>query len=445
MSTDSEIVEFEDDRTWLEAESLWLGQMREAASWIEPTGRQASQDAAAVMRAAIDRRLAVWAARGRPSGIDRLCAGLDIGASERWILRTLAAVRAQRDLLVEARFVHNPPTVDELAEFTGGPFTAASGDLLKHLRPGAPLVARRWLRAFGDPIGDIAVEMTDQAFAVVVGERIPLTTSMYSTVRDIFGTMVVNPSATVAAARRPTGVADIDKALAGGLAPGELVLLVGDHGMGKTAVALGLAWRMARRGSTTLFCSIESRLEDVARRLAMLIAPDLAQSSAGSYAPQLARLTHGLEKSQLAVDAQGMDAAAIADRCAAVAEQKGPLALVVVDSLQLMDDSSGRPLRTLKRLATELRAPVIVTSYRQRIGMRVDKRPRPVDLRLSGPELEAVDVFVCLYRDECYESDSKTPGMIEIAAHHRRGVTRVLTPFDAESGRIGPPDAWEGA
>ena len=213
--------------------------------------------------------------------------------------------------------------------------------------------------------------------------------------------------------------------------------------MGKTAVALGLAWRMARRGSTTLFCSNESRLEDVARRLAMLIAPDLAQSSADSYAPQLARLTHGLEKSQLAVDAQGMDAAAIADRCAAVAEQKGPLALVVVDSLQLMDDSSGRPLRTLKRLATELRAPVIVTSYRQRIGMRADKRPRPVDLRLSRPEFEAVDVFVCIYRDECYVSDSETPGMMEIAAHHRRGVTRVVTPFDAESGRIGPAEAWE--
>ena len=273
MSTDSQIVEFEDDRTWLEAESLWLGQMREAASWVEPTARQANLDAAAATRTAIDRRLALWTARGRPSGIDRLCGDLDIGAPERWILRTLSAVRVQRDLLVEARFVLNPVTVDQLAKFIGGPFTAASADLLKHLRPGAPLVARRWLRAFADPIGDIAVELTDQAFAVVIGAQAPLATSMYSTVSDNIGAMVVGPNPTFAGPRRPTGMADVDEALGGGLAPGELVLLAGCAGMGKTAVALGLAWRMARARSATLLCTNEYRLVDLARRLAKLIEP----------------------------------------------------------------------------------------------------------------------------------------------------------------------------
>lgn len=447
MSTDLQIVEFEDDRTWLEAESLWLGQMREAASWVEPTGRQASQDTAAVTRAAIDRRLALWTARGRSSGIDRLCVGLDIGDSERWILRTLAAVRVQRDLLVEARFVLNPVTVDELAKFVGGPFTAASGDLLKYLRPGAPLVARRWLRTFTDPIGDLAVEITDQALAVVVGAQAPLATSMYSTVSDNIGAMVVSPAATVAAPRRPTGVADVDAALGGGLAPGELVLLAGCEAVGKTVVALGLAWRMARGGSATLFCANEYRLVDLARRLAKLIVPDLGQANADAYAPQFARLAHRLEKSQFAFDAHGMDTAMIADRCAAIAEQKGPLALVVVDSLPRAEVWWGGPLGAcgaLKRLAVELRAPVIVTSrVPLAVAMRADKRPRPVDLRLSGPEFEAVDVFMCLYRDECYEPDSEMPGMMEIAAHRRRGVTRALTPFDAESGRVGPPEAWE--
>jgi replicative DNA helicase len=178
--------------------------------------------------------------------------------------------------------------------------------------------------------------------------------------------------------------------------------------------------------------------------LANLIVPDIGQAESASYAPQCARLAEGLAKSQFAFEAQGMDVAAIADRCATVAGQKGPLALVVVDSLQLVDDRSGGPPGALKRLAVELRAPIVVTSQVPRaVGLRPDKRPRPVDLRLSAPEFEAVDRFVCLYRDECHEPDSETPGAMEIAAHDRRGVTRVLTPFDSESGRLGPPEAWE--
>ncbi len=116
----------------------------------------------------------------------------------------------------------------------------------------------------------------------------------------------------------------------------------------------------------------------------------------------------------------------------------------MVDSLQLVDDRSGGPLGALKRLAVELKAPIVVTSQVPRaVGLRADKRPRSVDLRPSAPEFEAVDVFVCLYRDECHEPDSETHGLLENAAHHCRGVTRVLTPFDSESGRLRPPEAWE--
>ena len=102
MSTDSQIVEFEDDRTWLEAESLWLGQVREAFGYVEETARQTMQEAAAVTRAAIDRRLALWTARGRPSGIDRLCAGFEVGASERWRARSKPGSLADRSSSISA-------------------------------------------------------------------------------------------------------------------------------------------------------------------------------------------------------------------------------------------------------------------------------------------------------------------------------------------------------
>jgi hypothetical protein len=440
MSTDTEFVEFADDRTWLEAESLWLEQTREACCALEPAQRQAMEAAAALTRAVIDRRLAVWTARRRLSGIDRLCAGLDVGPAERWILQTLAADRVKRDLLPPQHAF--PHSMDTLVDLAGGPAAAASMDLLKHLRPSAPLLARRWVRTFDSTYGvAVSVEISDQAFSVVVGEPLPLATSMYCTVRDLLGATAVDSNP---APRRPTGVGDIDEVLGGGLAPAELVLLAGGPGIGKTAVALGLAWRMARRGGTTLYCGNEYRLVDLAQRLAKLIVPGIGKTDPECYAPQFARLAEGLAKSQFAFEAQGMDVAAIADRCATVAGQKGPLALVVVDSLQLVDDRSGGPLAALKRLAVELGAPVVVTSQVPRaVGLRAVKRPRPVDLRLSAPEFQVVDRFVCLYRDECHEPDSETPGMMEVAAHDRRRVTRVLTPFDSESGRIGPPEAWE--
>ena len=256
MSTDSQIVEFEDDRTWLEAESLWQEQLGEASGCVEPTERQAMQAAAALTRAVIDRRLAVWTARRRLSGIERLCTGLDVGPAERWILQTLAADRVKRDLLPPQHAF--PHSIDTLVELVGGPAAAASMDLLKHLRPSAPLLVRRWVRTFDSTYGvAVSVEISDQAFSVVVGDPRPLAASMYCTVRDLLGTIVVDSNP---APRRSTGAPDIDEALGGGLAPAELVLLAGGPGSGKTAVALGLAWRMARRGGTTLFCANEHGL-----------------------------------------------------------------------------------------------------------------------------------------------------------------------------------------
>jgi hypothetical protein len=198
---------------------------------------------------------------------------------------------------------------------------AATVDMLKHLRPSAPVLSRRWVRTFDATFGvTVSVEISDQAFSVVVGESLPLAASIDCTGWDVLGAVAVDSNP---APRRPTGAGNIDKVLGGGLAPAELVLLAGGPGAGKTAVALALAWRMARRGGTTLSCSNEYRLPDLAKRLAKLIVPGNGKTDPERYAPQFARLAKCLAETQFAFEAQGMDVAAIADRCATVAGQKG--------------------------------------------------------------------------------------------------------------------------
>src|ERR1700730_420640 len=63
--------------------------------------------------------------------------------------------------------------------------------------------------------------------------------------------------------RLPTGYAEVDRVLGGGIVPGSVILLGGDPGVGKSTLALQIADRAARAGAAALYCSGE---ESGARR-----------------------------------------------------------------------------------------------------------------------------------------------------------------------------------
>jgi DNA repair protein RadA/Sms len=64
--------------------------------------------------------------------------------------------------------------------------------------------------------------------------------------------------------RHPTGLAPIDQALAGGFAPGQVILLAGEPGAGKTTLALLAAEHGA--GDQALYVTAEETLEQVKAR-----------------------------------------------------------------------------------------------------------------------------------------------------------------------------------
>ncbi|WP_375291369.1 DNA repair protein RadA [Qipengyuania sp.] len=70
--------------------------------------------------------------------------------------------------------------------------------------------------------------------------------------------------------RRPTGLAEFDRALGGGLVPGSAVLMGGDPGIGKSTLLLQAGAAIARTGATTVYVSGEEAAAQVRLRASRL-------------------------------------------------------------------------------------------------------------------------------------------------------------------------------
>ncbi len=70
--------------------------------------------------------------------------------------------------------------------------------------------------------------------------------------------------------RRPTGSAEFDRALGGGLVPGSAILMGGDPGIGKSTLLLQTAARIAKNGGNVVYVSGEEAVGQVRMRAARL-------------------------------------------------------------------------------------------------------------------------------------------------------------------------------
>jgi replicative DNA helicase len=78
----------------------------------------------------------------------------------------------------------------------------------------------------------------------------------------------------------PTGFAELDRAISGGIRTGELVLIGGAEGIGKTTMALQMARNMAAGGSRVLYVCYE---HDERYLLTRLLAMELSEPSEEKY------------------------------------------------------------------------------------------------------------------------------------------------------------------
>ncbi len=104
--------------------------------------------------------------------------------------------------------------------------------------------------------------------------------------------------------RLPTGFAELDRALGGGLVPGSAVLIGGDPGIGKSTLLLQAAGRMARAGHRVAYVSGEEAADQVrlrARRLGLADAP-VQLAAATSVRDILTTMGQGAAPTLLVID-----------------------------------------------------------------------------------------------------------------------------------------------
>jgi len=236
----------------------------------------------------------------------------------------------------------------------------------------------------------------------------------------------------------PSGFERLDNMTAG-MHPGDLIIVAGRPGMGKTSFALNIATYAAlKNGTSCAVFSLEMARDQLVRRmLASEARVDQGRLRQGVLSSdEMDRLIQAagmLAETPMFVDDTGalpvMELRAKARRL----KSEANLGLVIVDYLQLMRGPKNVDNReqeisyisqSLKALAKELDIPVVALSQLNRsVENRPgkDKRPQLSDLRESGAIEQDADIIMFVYRDEVYNrDDDATRGLAEIIIGKQR-------------------------
>lgn len=321
-------------------------------------------------------------------------------------------------------------------------------DVCKTIRS---LTTRRMLADAGKRIQETALREDDSAVAVSSAQRRIIDISNRETSASEFKTFsdAIDPvlSEIQSAMSRPdstigcaTGFKALDM-MSRGLHPGQLIVLAGRPGMGKTAFLLNIINENAinRQKPVVLFSMEMSERELYYRLISVQTGIPSSKIKGGAISrEQFDMIVNWKQRvcdSPLYIhDASAMTPSKMAMVCERMMLKSGRIAMVMVDYIQLMrsddyavgmnrNDEIASVSRGLKALAKKVGAPVVAASQLSRaVEMRVDKRPVLSDLRESGAIEQDADMALMLYRDEYYNRKTETPGIAEvIIAKHRDG------------------------
>lgn len=211
-----------------------------------------------------------------------------------------------------------------------------------------------------------------------------------------------------------TGLNELDRIFCGGLRPGQLVVIGGRPGFGKSALMGQMILNAARSQRAGLMASLEM--------------------TAGEIAGRGLKTIDRRQFEQLPVWFAECSQFAKLEALLRLARRRHSIQLAAVDYLQLIETPIGRNdlrerqvatmSRGLKRLAMELQIPILLGSQ---LNRESEKRGRPslADLRESGAIEQDADIVILL------GGDTETDKRELIVAKHRGGPCgTVRTTFD---------------
>jgi replicative DNA helicase len=233
-----------------------------------------------------------------------------------------------------------------------------------------------------------------------------------------------------------TTLADLDRALNGGLFPGRFTVLAAETGKGKSTLALQIA-RAAAKVGAVLYVSVEMGRRELLERLVS------SEANVAYSVLQTGALTDdGVHRTEKAIAKLTALPIFVPEQAAPTAEEisswarryrdTDDLRLVVVDYLQILKISKGREKDTreqqvgqsaivMKQIAAELNVPVLAMSQLNEGGNVRDSR---------AIEHHADTLLVI-------EPDEKPPagdGLVDVTIHVRKG---------RNTGRSATTVAWE--
>ncbi|HUL49990.1 MAG TPA: DnaB-like helicase C-terminal domain-containing protein [Gemmatimonadales bacterium] len=236
----------------------------------------------------------------------------------------------------------------------------------------------------------------------------------------------------------PTGFPSVDKLLGGGVRRRDLIVLGGDIGSGKSALALGIALRVAQQGQGVAYISgemDEERLIERALAIEGRVAVDELRSATlndQTRAAVGAAAVRLRDQPLHVLPLAARDLEAVAERLAGIRQ----LSLVVMDYLQLVpaprdiarqtqDEDTAFILRRLKALALERQVALLVVSQLPRFAAeRESRRPTLDDFGHLGAVKQHADVVLAIFREDMYNPGKGVDGATELlVAKNRNGPT----------------------
>jgi replicative DNA helicase len=219
----------------------------------------------------------------------------------------------------------------------------------------------------------------------------------------------------------PSGFFALDGKL-GGWKNGELIVIGGRPGMGKSLTAVSFSKAAMQENKKVLFVTPEMTKEMLEIRfLASEINVPYSRMNKGNindYELQMAEniVFEGVD----IVDESDMNTALIKNICTKM-KMEGGVDLIIVDYLHILgetreqskmlnrDEKVGMKCLALKKLAKHFDIPVILYSQLNREGKgRPDQRPIITDLKESGMIEQFADVILFCHRPDYYDTDPKT-------------------------------------
>ncbi|HEX6944129.1 MAG TPA: DnaB-like helicase C-terminal domain-containing protein [Gemmatimonadaceae bacterium] len=237
-----------------------------------------------------------------------------------------------------------------------------------------------------------------------------------------------------------SGYPSLDSLLGGGLRRGDLVVLAGDAGVGKSALALAMTLRSTAAGQAAAFLSGEMSTARVMERALSIEGrvrvddlrrgglDDVAHSGVAAAAIALRRRPPMLE------DLRDAGVEGVSDFLA----QHLGVDLTVVDPIQALtrgvmpvEEELADVARRLKELALRRSTVILaVTGLRESAIGRTDQRPSLRDLGGVGALRHHADVVLGLYREELYAPSPHIEGATELAVlKNRSGPTGLVDLF----------------